>query len=368
MIYLDHNAGSPLRPEARAAMLHALGVGGNASSVHSAGRRARRIVEDARETVAAALNVRSAQVVFTSGGTEANALGLSGRQRVLASAVEHPAVLDQSSVVKRRIAVLADGTLNLDDLVAALAETGAATVAVMAANNETGVIQPLALVAELAQAVGARLHVDAVQGPGRLDLMDLMRCADSLALSGHKFGAPAGVGALIVADADDVQPMLRGGGQERSRRPGTENVAGIAGFAAALQATLDPTVAAKENRRLQSLRDRLEQGLPPRIRVAGETAPRVASTSCLLVPERRGETLVIALDLHGIAVSSGAACSSGKVKRSHVLAAMGVDDDIVANGLRVSLGWSTQATDIDALLRVLPKVTAPIAETAVGGC
>jgi cysteine desulfurase len=352
VIDLDHNAGSPLRPEARAAVLATLDAGGNASAVHGRGRRAKARLEDAREAIAAACGVGADRVVFTGSGTEADALALHGR-RVVASAVEHPAVLAQPGVVAT-LPVDATGRVRAATIAGAVAAHAADTVAVMAANNETGVIQPLADV-RAALPAGARLHVDAVQAPGRLDLAAVVALADTVALSGHKLGGPPGVGALVLGP--DVEPaaLLRGGGQERYRRAGTENLPGITGFAAALEAA----VASTDDARLGALRDRLLaglRGLVPDLVVLGEGAPRLSNTLAVSAPGWRAETLVMALDLAGVAVSSGAACSSGRVRTSHVLEAMQVRDELMEGMLRFSLGWSSREADIDRALAAMAPI------------
>ena len=343
MIDLDHNAGSPLRPEARAAMLEALDVGGNASAIHARGRAAKRLLEDAREIVAGHAGTTPDRVVFTSGGTEADALALAGR-RTRASAVEHPAVLAQPGVAVARAPVDAAGRVRVD----ALHADDVDTVAVMAANNETGVVQPLEDVRR-ALPPGVHLHVDAVQAPGRRDLAAIVALADSITLSAHKLCGPPGIGALILGGGVEPAGLLRGGGQERGRRAGTENVAAAAGFAAALRAT----GAADETARLGLLRDRLEAGLcdlVPDLVVLGAGAPRLANTLAVTAPGWRAERLLMALDLAGIAASSGAACSSGRVRTSHVLDAMAVHADLLAGMLRFSLGWSSTEADVEAAL------------------
>jgi len=349
VIDLDHNAGSPLRPEARAAMLAALDAGGNASAVHRRGRAAKARLEDAREAVAAACGVVSDRVVFTASGTEADALALHGR-RVVASAVEHPAVLAQPGVLAT-LPVDDAGRVRVETIATATAEHAADTVAVMAANNETGVVQPLARV-RAGLPAGVRLHVDAVQAPGRLDLAAVVTRADTVALSGHKLGGPPGVGALILGP--DVEPaaLLCGGGQERSRRAGTENLPGIAGFAAALETA----VARADDAHLGALRERLLAGLRdlvPDLVVLGEGAPRLSNTLAVSAPGWRAETLVMALDLAGIAVSSGAACSSGRIRTSHVLEAMRLRDELMEGMVRFSLGWSSHEADIDQALAAM---------------
>lgn len=324
---------------------------GNPSSVHAFGRAARRIAEDARRQVAALLAVGPEAVVFTSGGTEANNLALRGcgRPRILASAVEHPSVLEAADAVES-IPVNAEGLIDLDALRAMLNEGDRAVVSVMLANNETGVIQPVAEVAAIARAAGALFHCDAVQGAGRLPVEINALAADMVTLSAHKIGGPKGVGALIVGDAIQIRPLIRGGGQERGRRSGTENLPGIAGFgaAAALAETEREGVG-----RLATLRDRLEAGLlktVPGARVIAGNVARLANTSCIALPGVSAETQVMALDLAGFAVSAGSACSSGKVKASHVLRAMGLGDEIAGCAIRISLGAGNDEDQVDAFI------------------
>jgi len=357
-VYLDHNATTPLRPAAQAAMIAALSDPGNPSSVHGFGRAQRRIVEDAREHVARLAGVGTGQVVFTSGGTEANNMALANDDphAVLVSAVEHASVLDSASAAGR-IPVDANGIVDLDALGRLLAGATVNVIAVMLANNETGVIQPLADVASLAREHGVRLHVDAVQAAGKLAL-DLENLgADTLSLSAHKIGGPMGVGALIVRDGLALSPLLKGGGQERRRRAGTENVAGIAGFGAAAEAALADLDSAGG---LARLRDRVEAALGAEhdVVVYGARAPRLANTSCLTMPGVAAETQVMALDLEGIAVSAGAACSSGKVEASHVLAAMGAEDTRAGEAIRISFGWNSTDADADAVVAAWRKVHA----------
>ncbi len=330
-LYLDANATEPLRPEARAAVLCALDLVGNPSSVHGAGRAARRLLETAREQVAARFGASPAEVVFTSGGTEANALAIAalGRgRRVLVGATEHPAVL-AAAPGATVLPVLLDGRLDLRALEAALAEGPPALVCLMAANNETGVLHPLAEAAALCRAQGAWLHVDGVQAAGRVPLV--LGPADSLAISGHKLGGPKGAGALLLRPGLDLPALIAGGGQERGRRGGTEALPAIAGLGAAAEAA-DPTAAA----RLAALRDAIEAGAGAQ--VAGAGAARLPNTTSLVLPGIPAETQVIALDLAGVQVSAGSACSSGKVKASHVLAAMGLGE-AAGSAIRVSLPW-----------------------------
>ncbi len=338
-LYLDANATEPLRPEARRAAVEALGLTGNPSSVHAAGRAARRALEDAREALAARFGAEPADVVLTAGGTEANALALAGLgrgRRVLVGATEHAAVLAAAGPGAETVPVRPDGTADLDALAALLAEGGPpALVCLMAANNETGVLHPLAEAAALCRARGALLHVDAVQAAGRVALAPGL--ADSVALSGHKLGGPAGAGALVLRPGLHLPALVAGGGQERGRRGGTEPLPAIAGFAAAAEAAQPGAAAA----RLAPLRDRLEAAVlaaAPEAAVVGAGAPRLPNTSCVLLPGVPAEAQVIALDLAGVRVSAGAACSSGKVARSHVLAAMALGA-AAGCAIRVSLPW-----------------------------
>ncbi len=351
MIYLDANATEPLRPAARAAVLAALEVVGNPSSVHGAGRAARRMLEDAREAIAARFGALPSGVVFTSGGTEADALAVHalGRHepkrgaRVLVGATEHDAVRAAAAGADV-LAVDGDGIADLAALEAWLGEGGGpALVCLMLANNETGVLQPVREAAALCRRHGARLHVDAVQAAGRIpvDLSELG--ADSLALSSHKLGGPQGAGALLLAPhLAAITPLIAGGGQERGRRGGTPALPAIAGFAAAASAG-PPSHAA-----VARLRDGLEAAAVAAGGVPVATdAPRLANTTCLALPGVRADAQVIALDLAGFAVSAGAACSSGKVAASHVLAAMGLGA-LAGQAIRVSLPWNVQEADVAA--------------------
>ncbi len=356
--YLDYNAGAPARPAVVEAVAAALGEPGNPSSVHGFGRAARRRVEDARAAVAALVGAPPERVVFTGGGSEANNLALlqPGPGAVLVSAIEHDSVL-RAAPDAQRIPVDGAGRVDLDALDALLEALGDADegervlVSVMLANNETGVIQPLAEVARRAHARGALVHCDAVQGAGRLALDRVWETVDLLTLSAHKIGGPQGVGALVLgADVEIETPLIVGGGQERGRRAGTENVAGIVGFGVAAR---EAAAEIAEQPRLAALRDDLERRLKtiaPDLVVFGAEAERLANTSCLAMPGVASETQVMAFDLEGIAVSAGAACSSGKVGPSHVLRAMGVAEDLAATAIRVSLGVATGADEIDRLV------------------
>jgi len=374
-IYLDWNATAPLRGEARAAALAALEVNGNPSSVHGEGRAARRLVEQAREQVAALVGAESRNVVFTSGGTEANMLALvprEPRQRLLASAIEHPSVLaggrfPAGSV--EHLSVSGDGQIDLAALEQRLAALGSPVlVSIMAANNETGVVQPVSQAARLVHSAGGLLHVDAVQAAGRIACDITAMGGDLLTLSAHKIGGPKGVGALIGRTGlDAVKPLITGGGQERGARAGTENVAGIAGFGAAAAAAR--TALAAEASRMAALRDRLENGLravSPGIVVFGTQAERLPNTTLFAVPGMKAETAVIAFDLEGVAVSAGAACSSGKVQASHVLAAMGVPPQLARAAVRVSLGPTTTESDVDRFIEAWIKLSGSLIKQAQG--
>ena len=362
-IYLDHNATAPIRPEARDACLDAL-VSGNASSVHAEGRRGRGLIETARIRVAALVGAPPERVVFTSGGTEANntvlrpgALRLpDGRpiERLLVGATEHASVLSghcfgPGSV--ETVPVSASGLIDLAALERLLAGGGVPTlVSVGLANSETGVVQPAAEIAAVARAAGALFHADAVQAAGRIPVATGEGGPDIVTLSGHKLGGPAGAGAIVL-DPERVGPdgrLLRGGGQERGLRAGTENVPAIAGFGVAAEAA-SRALRAGEAERLAALRDIAEAQilrLAPDAVVFGRGAPRLPNTLAFAVPGVEAATILMALDLAGISVSSGSACSSGKVGRSHVLAAMGLPDEISSGALRVSLGWNTAADDL----------------------
>jgi cysteine desulfurase len=347
LIYLDANATEPLRPAARTAVLAALETVGNPSSVHRAGRAARRILEDAREAIATRFGAAPAAVVFTSGGTEADALAvhaLANRAglRVIVGATEHDAIR-AAAPDAAVLPVDRDGIADLAALDGVLASAGPALVCLMLANNETGVIQPVTAAAEICRRHGARLHVDAVQAAGRIAVDLAALGADSLAVSSHKLGGPQGAGALLLApEFASIVTLIAGGGQERGRRGGTPALPAIAGFAAAASADLPDSIA------MASLREALEKaamaaGAAP---IAARVA-RLANTSCLALPGVRADAQVIGLDLAGFAVSAGAACSSGKVAESHVLAAMGLGP-LAGQAIRVSLPWNVQAADVQA--------------------
>jgi cysteine desulfurase len=351
--YLDWNATAPLRPAAVAAVTAALARWGNPSSVHRRGRAARREIERARVAVAALVGAPAEDVVFVSCGTEANHLALlgTGRQRVLVSAVEHGSVLHAAPAAEH-IPVDRDGVVRLDALADLLAaDPRPSLVSVMLANNETGVIQPMVEIAAMAHARDALFHCDAVQAAGKIPLDVAAIGADLVTLSAHKLGGPPGVGALVISGGLDLMPLLRGGGQERGRRAGTENVPGIAGFAAAAEAAATEIGTYD---RVRALRDTLEAevaAIAPEAVVLGAAAPRLPNTTAIAMPGTAAETQIIALDLDGVMVSAGAACSSGKVGPSHVLAAMGVAPDIARSTIRVSLGWGSTEADLGYFLR-----------------
>lgn len=352
MPYLDANASETLRPAARAAVLAALDLAGNPSSVHAAGRAARRMLEDAREVIAVRFGVTPADVVFTSGGTEANALAIRALgvgRRILIGATEHDAV--RAAAPGADIIPVDDAGMADLAALAALLQGSPALVCLMHANNETGTLHPIAEVARLCRSAGALLHVDAVQSAGRMAL-DFR--ADSVAVSSHKMGGPKGAGALLLAPGLAIAPLIAGGGQERGRRGGTPALPAIAGFAAAAQAA-PPDVTA--------LRDRAEAAAVSAGAVVLGAARRLGNTTCLALPGVRAETQVIALDLAGVQVSAGAACSSGKVARSHVLAAMGAGA-LAGQAIRVSLPWDATMADIDAFAAAYAAMAARLARRA----
>ncbi len=366
MHYLDANATQGLRPAARAAILEALDVAGNPSSVHRAGRAARRILEDARETIAARFGGRPQDLVFTSGGTEADALAIhamSAGRRLIISAIEHDAVRAAAAgaaIVPAR----ADGIADMHALEALLRDGVPSLVCLMLANNETGVIQPVLQAASLSRRYGAVLHVDAVQAAGRMPLGLAALGAHSLAISSHKLGGPAGAGALLLAaDAPFAAPLIAGGGQERGRRGGTPSVALIAGFAAAAHAS-----EADDLGRVAGLRDIAERAaLAAGAAVCGDPAHRLPNTTCLALPGVRSDAQVIAFDLEGIAVSAGAACSSGKVAISHVLHAMGLGT-LAGQAIRVSLPWDVVASGYRCLCRRIPAHRRAAASASGAPC
>jgi cysteine desulfurase len=365
-VYFDWNATTPLRPKAREGLLRALEASGNASSVHAEGRAARGLIEAARTEVAQLIGEEAKNVTFTSGATEANTLALTQaietasekrpRDKLFVSAIEHVSVHCGgrfAPVDVEQLPVTGDGVVDVHAMRRAIARAANPLISIMLANNETGVIQPIAEVAEAVHEAGGLLHVDAVQGPGRIDC-DMGRLgADLMTISSHKLGGPQGAGALIRrGDIQIAEPLIKGGSQERGMRGGTENVAAIVGFAAA--AAVARAGWRAEAAQMARLRDRLETGLKaltPQAVIFGEGAARLANTTLFAVPGmKKAETAIIAFDLNGIAVSSGAACSSGKVTPSHVLAAMGVAPELARGAVRVSLGWTSTLAEVERFL------------------
>jgi len=371
-VYLDWNATTPLRPETRAAMATAWDLAGNPSSVHAEGRAARRLVEDARAQVASAVGANARNVIFTSGGTEANSLALapglkagSGLpiNRLVVSAIEHASVLTGGRFEKASVETLhvtRSGVVDLGHFRQLLNGKPPALVSVMSANNETGALQPTAEIAGIVHGAGGLLHVDAVQSLGKVSFNVKEMEADLVSISAHKIGGPKGAGALVIRDGvEGLDALVRGGGQEKGRRAGTENVMGITGFGAAAEATM---ASIEEMGRVKNLRNRLEDGLRQTsgVLVFSEDAPRLPNTTLFTVPGLNAETAVIGFDLEGIAVSSGSACSSGRVQPSHVLAAMGFAPGPATGAVRLSLGWSTTEADVDRCLEAWRKLSSAL--------
>lgn len=372
-VYLDHNATSPLRAEARAAIEEVFASGAaNASSIHAEGRLARQIVETARARVANLVGLGPREVVFTSGGTEAIAAAFHGvcrtaapsRRRIVVSAVEHAAVLEAARAASTAgftvttVPCDEQGRIVVDRFAPALGDD-VALFALQAANSETGVLQPVEEASRACRFFGVPLLVDAVQAAGKVRIGNLAECADFVVVSGHKLGGPQGTGALGVRGEVELAPLIPGGSQERRRRAGTEAVAAIAGFGAAALAAASEIE--REVPRLEILRRTLESGLraiDAATVIHGQGAPRLPNTVNWTWSRVPGDTLVIALDLLGFAVSSGSACASGAVAPSHVLRAMGFDEDHARGAIRVSMGWSTTPDDVDRFLKVLPEVVA----------
>lgn len=364
--YLDHNATTPLRPQARDAMIAAFDTYGNPSSVHAEGRRARAIVEQAREQVAALVGASPSEIVFTSGATEANAWVMAaGWSRLIIGATEHASVLAPASLASAEFAELpvdANGIADLavlsDELAAARPATGRTLVSLHLANAETGTLQPLAEVAAIARAHGVLVHTDAVQVAGRLPIAFRSDGVDLMSISAHKLGGPKGIGALVIRDGLEIAPLVRGGGQERRRRGGTEAVTLIAGFGAAAAAA---SSTLHDWQRIATLRETLEAGvrrITPDAVIFGEGASRLPNTVYLARAGEQSATRVIRLDLAGVAVSAGSACSSGKIAQSHVLAAMGVAPALADSAVRLSLGWCSTAADVEAFLGAWARTTA----------
>ena len=381
--YLDWNATAPMREEAKAAFAAALSRVGNPSSVHAEGRAARALVEAAREQVAALVGAQPGNVVFTASGTEANVLALTPaietadekrpRSRLFLSAIEHASVRAGGRFPREAIEellVCPDGRLDLAALADAIAHTPRPLVSLMLANNETGIVQPVAEAAAIVHTAGGLIHVDAVQAAGRIPCDMTALDADLLTLSAHKIGGAKGAGALIRAreDIHFPEPLIRGGGQERALRAGTENIAGIAAFGAAAAVALADRDG--EAAHMSALRNTLECGLlavTPDVMIFGrDHVQRLPNTTLFALPGIKAETAVIAFDLEGIAVSSGAACSSGKVQPSHVLAAMGVAEPLQRGAVRVSLGWNSTANDVEKLLTAWTKLATALSKEGEG--
>ena len=355
-IYLDYNATAPIKPEVVTAVSETMMLAGNPSSVHGFGRDVRKRIEDAREQIAALIGCSPPELVFTAGGTEANNTALSGagRRVLIVSAIEHPAVLRTAEAVAGEHIVLpvdGEGLLDMASLDKALAAHGPeALVSIMLANNETGVIQPVAEIAARATAAGALVHCDAVQAPGRIPVSFAGLGVDMMSIAAHKFAGPKGIGALIVRSGLEIAPLIHGGGQERGLRGGTENAAGIVGFGTAAQLAQGDLARAGQ---IAALRDRLEARLretEPDVVIFSEGASRLPNTSCLTMPGVQSETQVMGLDLAGVAVSAGSACSSGKVEPSHVLRALGAADAVGGCAIRVSMGWATTEEETERFL------------------
>ena len=369
-VYLDHNATTEVYPAVKKAILHALDVTGNASSVHGAGRAARKLIEDSRESVAALVAAKPENVIFNSGGTESNNMAIRffgnriRKNRILASAVEHDSVLKVSPNIEL-IPVDNDGIVNLKALDEMLALSSSSKggnntlVSVMLANNETGVIQPIKEVVSVARHHGALVHCDAVQAAGKVPIDINSLGVDFLSLSAHKIGGPAGVGALVIkeglAKIIKLSPILYGGGQERGHRAGSENISGIMGFGLAAKHALENLPKIKN---LATLRDQVEEKLSIHkdVRIFGAGVSRLANTCNLTMPGVAADRQLIAFDLAGISLSAGSACSSGKVKPSHVLAAMGIVDEVSSTAIRISLGWTTKNQDIDRFIKVWNEI------------
>ncbi len=357
---MDYNATAPVLPDARDAVMDALSLIGNPSSVHKPGRTAHRLVEDSRAAVLALVGAPDgSRIIFTSGGTEANSLSLlgCGRERIIASAIEHPAVRSVKENLEF-IAVNKDGVIDLSALEIALGDDGSDTiVSVMLANNETGVIQPLKQIVEIAHKAGALVHSDVVQAAGKIEIDFANLGVDYMSISAHKFGGPKGVGALITKPDVPLKALVSGGGQEKGLRGGTENVSGIAGMAAAAIASID--MIKDEAVRLLSLRDNLEKQIKeiePAAHVIGADSERLPNTSFIVMPGVLAETQVAGFDLAGICVSAGSACASGKIKQSPVLAAMGIDEDAGASAIRVSLGHDNTQDHVNRFVSVWNEI------------
>jgi cysteine desulfurase len=370
-IYFDHNATNPIAPEVLAAMMPYLTEQyGNASSIHAFGQSAREAVEQARTSVATFLNAKPAEIMFTSGGTESINHAILGAvsaapgksKHIIASAIEHVAGLDPCKALAKSgidltiLPVDREGLVNPDDVLRAI-RPETVLITIMLANNETGTVEPIAEIGQIAREKGIVLHTDAVQAAGKVPIDVEKLGVDLLSISAHKFSGPKGIGALYIRKGTHVAPLMYGGHAERDRRPGTEDVAAIAGMGRA--AKLVQTIFAEESERIRALRNRLEQGLVERVPnswVNGAGAPRIPNTSNITFPFIEGEAMVIALDLKGIECSTGAACSSGAVEPSHVLMALGLAPEDARATLRLSLGRQNTEAEVDIALEIIPQV------------
>ena len=365
--YLDHNATSPLRPEVREQMVAALDCSGNPSSVHTEGRAARALVEEAREKVAALVDASASEIIFTSGATEANNMVISAPwSRALVTEVEHESVLapaEQASFDVKKIPVTDTGIVSTNEVLVEIerlsdlqTQPKSVCLSLQMANSETGVMQPVDLLADRVGDHELFVHTDAVQAVGKVPLSFRDLGVDAMSLSAHKFGGPKGIGALVLKTGAKIPSLLWGGSQENRKRAGTENLAAIAGFGRAAETA---RADAEKQKEISQLRDTLEQKLAertPKSRIIGEGAQRLPNTSCIAYPGKVAETLVIALDLAGIAVSAGSACSSGKIGRSHVLEAMNLTPEVADSAIRVSLGWNTTSADIDRFVTAWEQI------------
>jgi cysteine desulfurase len=364
--YFDWNATAPLRPEAKEALVAALGRFGNASSVHGEGRAARALIEQARIQVAALVGAEPAGVIFTSGATEANVTALSPAlgEALFVSAIEHPSVRAGGRFAAvAELPVSAEGVIDCLKARRALDGAKRPLVSLMLANNETGIVQPVRQVADIVHAAGGLLHVDAAQAPGRMPLDMAALGADLLTLSSHKLGGPQGAGALVLREGLAIEPLIRGGGQERNRRAGTENVAAIAGFGAACDSARSSD---NDPKHMMMLRNQIEteiKNATPRAVIFGFDRERLPNTILVAVPGMSAETAIIAFDLAGVALSSGAACSSGKVSPSHVLAAMGVEESLAKSALRISFGRETTESEVESLLNAWRKLVPSLSKS-----
>lgn len=376
-IYLDHNATSPLRPEAQRAMEHVFGADhANPSSMHHEGRAARSLLDQARRQVANLVGCRASEVVFTSGGSEAIAAAVRGvcdrapndRRRIVVSGSEHSAVLESARLAARRgglvvpVSTGPDGRIDIDRFLMHIGPD-VALVCLQWANNETGVIQPVEAVGRACRERGVPFLVDAVQAAGKVEINPQRSCADLVALSGHKIGGPHGTGALIVRSGLVLAPLIGGGAQEKRRRGGTENVAGLVGFGVAADTALSEI--REESRRLLRQRARIESRLRelyPTVRFHGQVVSRLPNTINFAIPGVPGEMLTIALDLAGFAVSTGSACASGAVEPSHVLLDMGYEEEEARGAVRISLGWSTTSDDVGTFLERFPAIVEQVRE------